>query len=63
MAFNLSHFVGRAFVSFQYEHYKEYFLEYFKDTDKLKISDTPLNVGAAANPSDVYWFNMKVSSH
>jgi hypothetical protein len=62
MAFNLSHFVGKAFVSFQYEHYKEFFLEYFKDTDRLKLSDRTLKLGSAAEPSDVYWFNMKISS-
>ena len=62
MAFNLSHFVGKAFVSFQYQHYRDYFLEYFKDASQLKIADAPLKVGSAVNPSDVYWFNMKVAS-
>jgi hypothetical protein len=61
MAFSLSHFVGKAFVSFQYEHYKEYIMG-FKGTDKLKIAGRPLKLGTAANPSDVYWFNMKISS-
>lgn len=30
--FNLSHFTGKAFISFQYQHYRDYFLrQYEKD--------------------------------
>ena len=46
MAFNLSHFVGKAFVSFQYQHYRDYFLEYFKDASQLKIADAPLKASS-----------------
>lgn len=61
-AFKLSHFTGKAFVSFQYEHYKEYFLKMYSiDSNFLKINKKPLVIHEASNPNDIYWYNMKVS--
>ena len=37
--FNVSHFLGKAFVSFEYQHYREYFLrQYEKDNNFFKIN-------------------------
>jgi hypothetical protein len=30
MSFNLTHFVGKAFVSFEYQHYRDYFLREYE---------------------------------
>lgn len=61
-AFNLSHFVGRAFISFEYQHYREYFMREHKDYNPIQIDGKDLKLASAAQPSDVYWFNMKVDS-
>jgi hypothetical protein len=61
-AFNLSKFTGKAFVSFQYSHYRDYFIqETLKDPNFLKISDKPLRVSRTNQPEDIFWYNMKVT--
>jgi hypothetical protein len=61
-SFNLSHFTGKAIVSFQYQHYRDYFLrQYEKDKEFLKINKKPISIFNASKPSDVYWYNMKVT--
>jgi hypothetical protein len=37
VAFNISHFLGKAFVSFEYQHYRNYFLREHRFGDKLKM--------------------------
>jgi hypothetical protein len=63
MAFNLTHFVGRAFISFEYQHFRDYFLrEYYRDKQNfLRIRpDFPIEVELASTPSDILWYNMSV---
>jgi hypothetical protein len=64
MTFNLTHFVGRAFISFEYQHFRDYFLrETFRDWFEyfLRIRpDYPIQVEQASNPLDILWFNMSV---
>lgn len=62
MAFNLTHFVGRAFISFEYQHFRDYFLrETFRDKNFLRIRpDYPIEVEQASTPLDILWFNMSV---
>ena len=58
--FTLTHFVGSAFISFQYQHYREFILEqYEKDDEFLKFHGEYLKVEKASFPSDVYWKNIK----
>jgi hypothetical protein len=62
MAFNLTHFVGRAFISFEYQHFRDYFLrETFRDKNFLRIRpDYPIEIEQASTPLDILWFNMSV---
>ncbi len=64
MAFNLTHFVGRAFISFEYQHYRDYILrEFERDHSFLKIRpDFPMKVSMASTPNEILWTNMKVES-
>lgn len=64
MAFNLTHFAGKAFVSFEYQHYRDYILrEAYRDKDFLRIrKDYPMKVEMAATPNDIIWYNMSVES-
>jgi hypothetical protein len=48
LAFNLSHFVGKAFISFQYEYYKDYFISYFRETEEIRIQERALKISTAA---------------
>jgi hypothetical protein len=63
MAFNLTHFVGRAFISFEYQHFRDYILREFDRDSKnfLRIRpDFAMKVALASTPSDILWYNMKV---
>lgn len=61
-SFNLSKFTGKAFVSFQHNHYRDYFIkEYLKDPNFLQISGKPLRVSRTNQPEDIFWYNMKVT--
>lgn len=64
MAFNLTHFTGKAFVSFEYQHYRDYILrESDRDKSFLKIKkDYPMRVELASTPNDIIWYNMSVES-
>jgi hypothetical protein len=47
--FNLSHFIGKAFVTFQYQHYKEFYLrEVEKDPDFFLINNKTIHIEPAA---------------
>ena len=61
-AFKLTHFTGKAFVSFQFQQYRDYFIQkYEEDKDFFKISNQSLKISHASKPNDVYWYNMKIS--
>lgn len=64
MAFNLTHFAGKAFVSFEHQHYRDYILrEAYRDQNFLLIrKDYPMKVELAATPNDIIWYNMSVES-
>jgi hypothetical protein len=62
-AFNLSHFLGKAFITFHYQHYREYFLrEAEKDPDFFKVLTRPIRIERPVQPKDVYWTNLKVTN-
>ena len=47
MAFNLTHFVGRAFISFEYQHFRDYIQREFSRDSKnflLIRPDYPIEV-------------------
>ena len=59
--FSLSNFTGKAFVSFQFQHYRDYFLSlYQRDKDFFRINSTSIKVEKACAPRDVLWENMNV---
>ena len=61
-SFSLSHFTGKAIVSFQYKHYRDYFLrQYEYDPDFLQMNGKSLRISLTNKPEDIYWYNMKVS--
>ena len=62
MLFNVTHFVGKAFVSFQYQHYREYILEEAERNSKFLIfNGVKLRVEKASSPRDIYWHNLRHS--
>ena len=62
--FNVTHFVGKAFISFQYQHYREYIIEEAeRDPNFLNFNGVQLKVERAGNPRDVYWKNMRHSDY
>ena len=62
-AFNLSHFIGKAFITFRYQHYRGYFLrEAEKNPNFFKLSDQPLSVERAGEPVDIFWKNLKITN-
>lgn len=61
-SFTLSHFTGKAFISFQYQHYRDYFIREAKyDEQFLRINKQNCRVRHSSKPSDIYWLNMKVN--
>ena len=61
-SFTLSHFTGKAFVSFQYQHFRDYFLrEYLHDKDFLKFNNKRIKINNSSKPSDIFWENMKIT--
>lgn len=62
-AFNLSHFLGKAFITFNYQHYRQYFLrEAAKNKDFFKLNDTSIKISRPSQPQDVFWTNLNVDS-
>jgi hypothetical protein len=60
-AFKLIHFTGKAFISFQFEHYREYLIrKYEEDPEFFKISNQPISVREASKPNDIFWYNLKI---
>jgi hypothetical protein len=61
-AFVLAKFTGKAFISFQYQHYRDYFAnEYIKDPTFFEICGQPIKISKTVQPTDVFWYNLKVS--
>jgi hypothetical protein len=58
---SLARFVGRAFVTFEYQHYRDYFLrECDKNSAFLTFNrDRNAKVSLAPKPNDIFWYNMK----
>lgn len=43
--FKLTHFIGCAFVSFKYQHYRDYIVRTFeKNSSHFMFNDSPLNI-------------------
>jgi len=60
----MSRFVGKAFVSLKYQHYKEYLLyRYERDHKFLRTNgnSVSLRISKATKPNDINWYNMRVS--
>lgn len=58
--FNITNFVGKAFISFQYQHYAEYILqEADRDINFLLFNGSRLKVSRVSNPRDIYWKNLR----
>ena len=61
-SFTLSHFTGKAFISFQYQHFRDYFLkEYAQDKNFLNFNGKSIKISSSSKPNDIYWYNMKIS--
>jgi hypothetical protein len=62
-SFTLSHFVGRAFVTFEYQHYRDYFLREFERNSSFLLfnSDKEAKISRAPKPNDVFWPHMRIS--
>lgn len=61
--FNLTHFIGYAFVSFQYQHYKTFFLEeYDRNSSNFIYNGQQLKIANAAHPNDILWSHFKTTS-
>jgi hypothetical protein len=53
--------VGHAFVSFQYQHYRNFFLDEFERNPKgFVYNGSVLKFAPAASPVDVNWKNLRV---
>jgi hypothetical protein len=62
-SFNLSHFIGKAFITFQYQHYREYFLREAEiNPDFFTLLNRPITIERPVKPKDVLWGNLKVSN-
>ena len=60
--FNLTHFVGHAFVSFQYQHYRNFFLDaYQADSKRFIYNGRALRIRPANHPEDINWKNLRFS--
>jgi hypothetical protein len=60
--FVLSHFLGKAFVSFQYQHYAFAVLNYHA-TNPIYLDGNRLDLQPATAPRDVFWENMNVTDN
>lgn len=61
--FNISHFLGKGFISFEYQHYREYFLRmYEKDPNFFQINSSSIHIEKPVKPNDVEWSNLKVTN-
>lgn len=60
--FKLSHFTGRAIVTFQYQHFRDYLIrEYEDDPNFLQINENKISIRRANKPSEIYWMNLAIT--
>jgi hypothetical protein len=60
----ISRFVGRAFVSLRFQHFKQYLLEKYNDDKHFLRSNgntVSMKLSPAKKPFDIYWNNMRIS--
>ena len=58
-----SQFVGSAFVSFKYQHYRDIILRKYHDNKKeFKMKGRQLKLRRASHPSEIIWENLGVDS-
>ena len=56
LTFKTTHFVGSAFISFKYQHFREYILElYEQDYTEFQMKGKYLKISKAPGPTDVIW--------
>lgn len=62
MVFNATHFVGAAFISFKYQHFRDYLLEkYSENRESYILKGHRLRITEATFPSDIKWKNLRIS--
>jgi hypothetical protein len=62
LIFKTTHFVGSAFVSFKYQHYRDYIVQTFSDSPKyFQLKGKPLLISSATSPTEIIWDNMRIS--
>jgi hypothetical protein len=62
--FNLTNFAGKAFISFEYKHYREFIVRKYEngwDEFKYPGTDTKMKISRAPHPTDINWANMEVT--
>jgi capsule polysaccharide export protein KpsC/LpsZ len=56
---NLASFTGKAYITFQYQRYRNYFLrEYERGPDFFQILGQTIKISAAEKPNDINWYNI-----
>jgi hypothetical protein len=58
--FVLSHFLGKAFVSFEYQHYA-YAIMNYAAANPIYLDGNLLDLRPATAPRDVFWENMNIT--
>lgn len=62
VVFNATHFVGAAFISFKYQHFRDYLLEkYSENRESYILKGHRLRITEATFPSDIKWKNLRIS--
>jgi hypothetical protein len=60
--FHNTNFSGKAFVSFEYEDFKEYLHKKYEENPGLFVFEgNQLKIEDACDPTDVNWYNMRIS--
>jgi hypothetical protein len=53
--------VGKAFVSFEYQHFREYIMQKYEDgSKKFMYGNNELVLSRATHPTDICWVNMRI---
>lgn len=61
VSFNMTHFVGKAFVSLEYKHYRDFILhEVNNHSDFLVLEGRSLRISKACCPNDIFWANLSI---
>lgn len=59
LSFKATHFIGCAFISFKYQHFRDYVVrKYEANPAAFKLKGVQLRVTEATLPSDVNWENL-----